>query len=134
MNYNIVAFSSHNSQNYLLQIYCRLVECELILKDMLGAASNRHGHDLLTMIHKAASRKLIQAGGANVVRSLLEQHLQALWCNSKSGGPAPVPPNNYPYIRYLRHQSDFDSEFVAEEELKALNLATVRFKNALKRV
>lgn len=36
--------------------------------------------------------------------------LQRLWCTDKKNGRSPVPGRNYPFIRYLRHDTDFPGD------------------------
>lgn len=134
MEYNKKAFRSHSSTNELLIAYCTLVECELILKGLLaGHTSKRDGHNIPKMLHRIGTHRLINRGLANVIKSKLERSLSSLWCQSKDGNAVHVPSDNYPYIRYIRHDSDWTSDATTDAQIKVLREAAQHLRNAIRR-
>lgn len=134
MEYNKRAFRSHNSSNDLLVAYCTLVECELDLKVLLaGHTSKRDGHNVPRMLHRMASHGLINVGLANTIKTKLERALSVIWCQSKDGTAVHVPAENYPYIRYVRHASDWPNEVTTDEQIEDLRDAAKHLRNAINR-
>jgi hypothetical protein len=106
----------------LLSAYCRLVTVELILKEHLRAKGIRfrESHDIPTMLQLLANSTTgSQTATVNSLRTALMTRLMALWCNGLRGIQK-VPATSYPYIRYVRHASDYTVDFSEEPEIEAL--------------
>ena len=100
---NRAAFFTLDPQSPLLRLYVRLVALELALKDK--DATNWHlRHDVVRMAKK------VQDPSVNNLADQLDRTLVALTCTDLDGTSIGVPGHNYPYVRYLRHESDFAGE------------------------
>lgn len=122
--FNRRAFGSIDTSSALLQLYCTLVGIELALKD--EAASMKHQHDVVKLA------KLLNDVNVDVAANLLSQELKQLWCTDKEGARLLVPPNNFPYVRYLRHESDFPGD-TPQADLEAARDAASTLKKELDR-
>ena len=95
----------------LAAVYCRCVVLELALKEelqLIGSTGNG-GHNVPVLLHSFANTKLGTSVLGDQVRNLSGQlgtRLSALWCQDRNGGAIKVKANSYPYLRYLRHQTD----------------------------
>ena len=88
-------------------VYCSLVAIELALKEFLGKihTTGNRGHNVPHLLQQFAG----VSGDAGTVSSLATQlsgALTALWSQNGNGSSKSVPHDNYPYLRYLRHESD----------------------------
>lgn len=100
---NRAAFFTLDAQSALLRLYVRLVALELALKDK-DATNRGLKHDVVRMAKK------FNDAGLNNLADQLDRTLVALTCTSLNGTSVAVPGGNYPFIRYLRHESDFIGE------------------------
>lgn len=112
-NYNCAAFRDGIQGGGLLEAYCRLVWLELRLKYRLGGSvTGLNGHDVPGMLDALLSELRSSQAAGNAVSvltskiPLLKSRLEALSCQGLDGRPAIVKAAKYPYIRYLRHDSD----------------------------
>lgn len=107
----------------LLCAYATLVALELFLKDHLTryVVSVPNSHDVPNLL-KTLARHLDKkhSGTISSVASQLSTKLANLWCRGKDGIATPVPSNSYPYMRYLRHDSDWSSSASTDAELNAV--------------
>ena len=102
----------------LPRLYAALVTLELALKDdHQGSTGNwTMGHDVPTMMAKFDGSLATTLGDAIVI----------LRCTDRFGGNSPVSRNNYPHMRYLRHNSDFPPPPTATQDAEitdALHIA-----------
>lgn len=108
------SYNRHNfswTRTELVWTYCRCVTLELALKEELSllTSSNNGGHDLPTLLASFANGTLSPSPLRSQIITLsthLAADLGALWSQGKDGQATKVRANCYPYIRYLRHQSD----------------------------
>jgi hypothetical protein len=80
----------------LLSLYCSLVIIELAVKDHLAPWPT--GHKVIEWLTSLGEPSLAQQ---------LRTALMVLQCTDRSGNQAPVSGDQYPDLRYLRHDSDF---------------------------
>lgn len=107
----------------LLGAYATLVALELFLKDHLTlyVASVPTSHDVPKLLKTLAGH--LEGKHSGPISSLalqLSTKLANLWCKGKDGNAIPVPSSSYPYMRYLRHDSDWDSSASTDEELNGV--------------
>lgn len=106
--YNRASFGGNSFA--LGKTYCRCVTLELALKEELALCegNGNGGHDVPSLLHRYAST-LAPSPLKSQVATLagqLSNRLSALWCQGRYGTAERVRANSYPYMRYLRHQSD----------------------------
>jgi hypothetical protein len=106
--YSIAAFLPKAASPPLLRIYGGLVGAELALKRALGARAHGLSHDVPTMLLLFAQSKAGTPAATQLttLSGQLSTKLGAIVCEGLKGGAQSVPPDKYPYIRYLRHASD----------------------------
>ncbi len=116
--YNRAAFAAGTiNTNGLLSLYCSLVVLELALKDHLHQTSGRWetGHRIIYWLNELGETSLsIQ----------LATKLSALYCTSRNGTEVSIRPDQYPDIRYLRHESDFPGKSTDTQIQEALDIIT----------
>jgi hypothetical protein len=96
--YNRAAFTTGaDSSNCLLSLYCSLVALELAIKDHLNPPWKK-GHTIITWVNDLGETSLAQQ---------LRSQLGVLRCTDITGNAVPVDGDNYPGIRYIRHEGDF---------------------------
>lgn len=96
--YSRRAFGLLDTASPLLELYGTLVAVELALKDFAGSMSGNHD--------VAALAGAIPDPNVGAAATVLNSALGALICTGRNGLAVQVPPDNYPYVRYLRHASD----------------------------
>lgn len=107
----------------LLGAYVTLVALELFLKDQLTlyVASVPASHDIPKLLKTLAGHLGVKHSGPISSMALqLATKLSNLWCKGKDGNASPVPSNSYPYMRYLRHDSDWNSSASTDDELNGV--------------
>jgi hypothetical protein len=107
--YNRASFGG--APTALTRAYCRCVALELALKEELAliGGSGNGGHDVPSLLLQYANAKLALSplkAQVNVLAGQLSSRLSALWCQDRYGVPIKVKAKSYPFMRYLRHQSD----------------------------
>lgn len=123
-SYNRNNFSWTRSE--LAWTYCRLVALELALKEALGflTTGSNGGHDVPSLLHSFASTRLPASPHRAQLLALVLQlraAISSLWCQGKGGAPVRARENCYPYIRYLRHQTDgWNPEFSGDADVDRL--------------
>lgn len=103
--YNIRAFrnATLSVSNPLLCLYCSLVELELAIKDHLQPSSGwKNGHRIIDW--------LTHDLGESSLGMQLSTKLSILYCTNRNGLETNVQANQYPDLRYLRHEIDFSSK------------------------
>jgi hypothetical protein len=116
----------------LLSSYCRLVSIEMLLKDhlrQLGAAV-RNSHDVPLMLANLAIRAPLQTAAINALNTALKANLARLWCEGRAGTQT-VPAASYPYIRYIRHDSEYASHCSPETDIQDLESLTQQIQALL---
>ena len=96
----------------LLGAYVSLVAIEIFLKEylLLYVPKVPATHDVPKMLKMLATHVGAKHSGAFTSMSTqLSTRLANLWCAAKDGNPCAVPSANYPYMRYVRHSSDWGS-------------------------
>jgi hypothetical protein len=113
-SFNRIAFRSSLSGGIpipvLLQVYSALVCLELFLKEHLPTVGQTalNNHNVPEMLKRLAiTLPPAKAAMFNSLSTQLSGKLGSLWCEGKDGGPGKVKGTSYPYIRYLRHSSDW---------------------------
>lgn len=94
----------------LLQAYSTMVCLELFLKEHLPAVGQAapQNHNVPEMLRLLAQTlPPLNAATLNSLSIQLGGKLSSLWCEDKAGGPCNVKATCYPYVRYLRHSSDW---------------------------
>jgi hypothetical protein len=128
-SYNRSAFraGADDSLPILLRTYCSLVALELGLKDFLGLQESpgNAGHDLPDLLNQVKQRNRRSCGSINSIQTQLRNQLTAIRCQGKAGVPHSIPAQSYPHIRYMRHTSDWQTDFSTDQQLHAV-LSTVR--------
>ncbi len=107
---NIRAFRNLAQPDALINSYCLLVAVELALKDGNCVVPGSINHDVPGMLQVAANLPtalpFVSAQLLSFSQSL-RNNLGLITCQGKSGAPQPVPPANYPFIRYGRYMGDW---------------------------
>lgn len=107
----------------LLGAYATLVALELFIKDYLALypPSVPATHDIPKLLKTLAGHLGKKYSGPILsMATQLSSKLSNLWCKGKDGNATPVPSHSYPYIRYLRHDSDWDISASTDEELEGV--------------
>jgi hypothetical protein len=105
---NIKAFlRATTDQEPLIRAYCGLVAIELVLKHEVGLKD----HNVIAGLTKFRLNNSTgtKSWSATALISLTDQlrgDIIAIQVNSKFGSPIPTPHESYPYIRYIRFDSD----------------------------
>lgn len=117
----------------LAATYCSCVLLELSLKQHLNltASASNGGHDLPALVHRVGQIHSRHAVVCNALQRQLGDSLGKLYSQSRMGVPRSVPMNSYPYIRYLRHDSDWPSDCTSEGDLVALHALLQRVISVL---
>lgn len=107
----------------LLSAYSVLVCIELFLKERLpaGAVNQQNGHDVPSLLHiLAGTLGTPHQATLQALSVKLGNHISILWSEGFSGSKL-VPSRSYPYIRYLRHDSEWGVPHSTDAELLNLN-------------
>ncbi|QSV70169.1 MAG: hypothetical protein HEQ20_04555 [Aphanizomenon flos-aquae KM1D3_PB] len=111
--YNRAAFTTGaDSSNYLLSLYCSLVALELAIKDHLDPPWQT-GHKIIDWLGSL---------GETSLATQLDAQLSALYCTHKDGTEVNVKANQYPDLRYIRHESDFPGKSTDNQIQAALDI------------
>ena len=122
----------------LLRIYCSLVVMELGLKEYLGLMNTPQnaGHDvprLLTLFQ-------VQLPATNYSRVMLgvkitqmRGRMSKMYCQGKDGNCQFLPAESYPYLRYVRHDSDWPNSNCADADIDSLGTVVEDVFSFLKR-
>ena len=118
--YNRNSFQSPGAP--LLSVYSLLICIELFLKEKLpvGVVNSRNGHDVPTLLHLFGGtlphphRASLQALSVPLANSIGN-----LWSEGFSGH-VKIPSRSYPYIRYLRHASEWGIPHSTDGDLQNL--------------
>lgn len=122
-DYNRAAFQvGALAGNELLCAYCSLVDLELALKVHLRASGWKPNHKIIDWL---------SAIGEGSLAAQLAGRLGSLHCTVQDGTEAPVDANNYPGIRYLRHETDFPGRST-DAQLRAVVAIIADIKLALR--
>lgn len=116
-NYNRTAFSHGrnditNTSSALLSAYVRLVSMEMVLIHYLNHLGTNvpNDHNVPNLLDEL--KAYLTGAELSTLGSLQTQLLGAmnrLWCQGKSS-IRPCPRNSYPYIRYVRIDTDFPTQ------------------------
>jgi hypothetical protein len=121
-NYNKKAFADGIlAASPLLSLYCSLVIIELGIKDHLPEWPT--GHRVIEWLTTLGEPSLAQQ---------LRTALIVLQCTDRSGNRAPVSGDQYPDLRYLRHDSDFPgmtTETQIQDALDIVNSVNTALKS-----
>lgn len=118
----------------LLGAYATLVALELFIKDYLTpyVASVPTSHDIPKLLKTLSGHVGGKYSGPILSMALqLSTRLSNLWCKGKDGKAMPVPSHSYPYMRYLRHDSDWDISASTDEELDGVLLISKQIIHTL---
>jgi hypothetical protein len=122
----------------LLDVYAALVLIELALKEHLNLLSTNQnrGHDVPSLLLRVANN--LPAAFAhhkhvcNQLSVSLGDAIAALWCQGTNGAACKAPRSSYPYIRYLRHDSDWPPDHSTSANLVSLATQVARTSSFLK--
>lgn len=114
----------------LLSAYSLLVCIELFLKERLpaGTVNQQNGHDVPSLLHILAGT--LGAPHQATLQALsvtLGNHIGSLWSEGFTGSRL-VPSRSYPYMRYLRHDSEWIAPHSTDAELVNLNVIAAQVK------
>lgn len=107
----------------LLSAYCRLVSIELLLKEYLAAEAIpcTPSHDIPLMLDRLSTTlRGADVGAINSLRIALKSSLSGLWCQGLKNTAQKVPDKSYPYIRYLRHDTECATDCSTESAVVKL--------------
>lgn len=118
----------------LATAYAGCVLLELSLKQYLAANAvpANDSHDLPTLIQCVGRRNARYLALCNALQRQLSDTLRSLYSQGKDGLPCPVPSRSYPYIRYIRHASDWPSPCNSDAEIRILNSLIARLRHLFK--
>lgn len=105
----------------LVNAYLSLVAIELFLKDHLAKHVNKvpATHDVPKMLKTLAAYVDVRYSGSfTSMATQLSTRLANLWCAAKDGSASQVPSTSFPYIRYVRHSSDWEESASTDDDLK----------------
>lgn len=131
--YNRNAFSALHSLagvSPLLKAYSRLVCIELFLKEKLpvGTVNHQNGHDVPTLLHQlAATLSAPHQASLQALSVTLGNQIGSLWSEGFAGSKL-IPSRSYPYIRYLRHDSEWSAPHSSDAELLSLSSVAEQVK------
>lgn len=104
----------------LLGAYVSLVAIEIFLKEhlLLYVRKVPATHDVPKMLKTLSTHVGVKYSGAlSSMSAQLSTRLANLWCAAKDGSPSAVPSASYPYMRYVRHSSDWGSSASNDSDL-----------------
>lgn len=107
----------------LLGAYVSLVAIEIFLKDHLLQYVSKvpATHDVPKMLKTLSTHVNVKYSGAfSSMATQLSTRLANLWCAAKDGSPCAVPSASYPYMRYVRHSSDWTSSASTDSDLNEI--------------
>jgi hypothetical protein len=113
--------------------YLRLVGIELLLKEKLppGAVNHNNGHDIPTLLHTFASGLPHPHSASLQALSVpLANGIANLWCEGFNGHRA-VPARSYPYMRYLRHDSEWSAPNSPDSDIQTLLVVIQQIQHQL---
>lgn len=107
----------------LADAYCTCVLLELSLKQYLTSTGPLvdHGHDLPTLLQRVGLKHTRYTFACNALQRQIADALRSLRSQAKDGSPCSIPSRSYPYLRYLRHDSDWPAPSSSDAEISALN-------------
>ena len=125
-DHNRAAFRSVRSATGvapLVVAYCSCILLELGLKQHLNliTTANTAGHNLPYLIQRLGLAHSRHRVTCIALQSQLTDCLRGLQSQGKNGLPSPVPPNAYPHLRYLRHNSDWVAQASSDTDIALLN-------------
>jgi len=133
---NIDAFvkACVSSSDHVVNAYLGLVAVELVLKNDTGikdhnvpAAIDKFAHHFATGHLQGCQIKL------NALAVQLRNAIKAVSVQGVDGNPRFAPVESYPYIRYVRHESDgWSAPFTSEEQAKILSAKVTEIRAYLK--
>jgi hypothetical protein len=118
----------------LLRTYCALVSLELGLKDFLGLTESpgNGGHDLPDLLNQVKQHDQRLAGPINSIQTQLRNRLSSVRCQGKAGTAHSIPARSYPYLRYVRHEQDWDADYSTEGQLQDVHNIVQKLFSTLK--
>ncbi len=124
-DYNRTAFRSVSVATGvapLAMAYCSCVLLELSLKQHLGLVATRGngGHDLPTLIQRLGLAHSHHRATCSSLQAQLSRVLVSLHSQGRDGTARAVPSSSYPYMRYLRHSSDWGNSANSDAEIATL--------------
>lgn len=132
---NIQSFRKCNESDDLVGAYRLLVALELALKNQgFTSLGSRSGHDVPGLLQSAA----MAPSGAVAAQLIghaaaLRNQLQLIFCVGRSIQSQLVPPDNYPYMRYVRMHGDWNGvDETPQQTLKDLYVMCESICNFLK--
>lgn len=107
----------------LLKAYSAMVCLELFLKEHLPTVGqtplqNHNVPDMLKLL--ALSLPQPKAATFNSLSMQLSGKLSSLWCEDKVGGACRVRATCYPFVRYIRHSSDWPAPHSTDTDVEDL--------------
>jgi len=135
-DYNRRAFRSVCSANGiepLAAAYCGCILLELSLKQYLALCTSggNGGHNLPDLLLRVGLRNPSHTATLNSLQRQLAGSLRILFSQGKDGLPTPVPTSSYPFIRYLRHDSDWGTSNSSDVDITLLTNVLQRITSFL---
>jgi hypothetical protein len=117
----------------LAAAYNDCVLLELSLKQRLGLVSggSNSGHDLPQLLHRTGIHVGSYQPVINALKTQFENQLSGMKAQGRNGRPRGIPANSYPYLRYVRHTSDWPSDTVSDDQLSDFHKLVNRIINFL---
>jgi len=107
----------------LVLAYCSCILLELSIKQHLGmvSAGSNSGHNLPYLVQRLGLTYSRYRPLCSALQMQLGDALRNLHSQGKDGAPRAIPSDSYPYIRYLRHNSDWAAPSSSDADIMALN-------------
>jgi hypothetical protein len=104
----------------------------MLLKDHLRQLGEvvKNNHDVPLMLANLAIKSPPQTANINALNTALKANLTRLWCEGPTRTQN-VPTYSYPYIRYVRHDSEYASDCSPEADIQDLELLTQQIQALL---
>ena len=100
--------------------------------EFVGNVTIPANHDIPKLLKTLAGHLGVKYSGPILSMALqLSTKLANLWCKGKDGNATPLPSHSYPYMRYLRHDSDWESSASTDEELDGVLLISKQIIHTL---
>ena len=117
----------------LAVLYGSCVLIELGLKQNLGllSTSSNTGHNIPALLHRVSVSYTMHRSVCNVLKTKFETELNAIFCHGRGGNPQMVPSSSYPYLRYIRHSTDWLNDSSTDADIQNLNALVDRIINFL---
>lgn len=99
-----------------------MVALELLLKDVLNLVQSPEnaGHDLPTLLTMLKQKDKRLVAPLNSLQTQLRERLTVIRCQGRAGTALSIPAASYPHVRYIRHESDWPSDYSTDAQLHAV--------------